>query len=456
MFIIQGDWMDLNTLKDIIFENGIIGAGGAGFPTHMKLSDKTEVVILNSCECEPLLKVDKELLSTYAEEVLKSLALVVETIGAKEGIVALKNTYKDAIAAVSAVIERYPTLIMKVMEDVYPAGDEVVLVYETTGRIVPEGGLPIDVNAVVVNTETILNLYNAVYLRLPVTDTYITVTGAVNKPRTLKVPVGTSIEKLIRYVEGASIPKYKVIMGGPMTGKIADEQAAVTKTTKAVILLPQEHPLIVKKETKVSADMKKIMAVCSQCQVCTEICPRFLLGHSIKPHKVMNAIANGLSGDIEAFTTTMLCSDCGLCEMYSCYQGLSPRALISEVKSRLRQKGVKNPHKRNPDTTDNMREYRKVPKERLVARLSLSQYNNEAPLKVIDLDVCKVRIPLIQHIGAPAVPLVRIGDKVIKGQLIADMEEGKLGARIHSSINGEIVAVDGGCITIEERRDFHG
>lgn len=448
--------MDLNSLKSLIFENGIVGAGGAGFPTHMKLKDKTEIVLLNSCECEPLLKVDKQLLYKYTESILKSMALVVEAVGARKGIIALKNTYKEAIAALAAVIEKYPALSIKIVEDVYPAGDEVVLVYETTGRIVPEGGIPIDVNVVVMNTETALNIYNAVFLNTPVTDTFVTVTGAVNRPLTLKVPIGTTVNRLINLAGGASIEAYKIIMGGPMTGEVVDEQAVVTKTTKAIIVLPEEHPVIMKKLAKTSVKMKAAMSVCSQCQMCTELCPRFLVGHSIKPHKVMNAIANGLSSDLVAFTTSMLCSECGLCEMYSCYQGLSPRSLIGEIKGKLRQKGVRNPHNNKPEGANSMREDRKVPKERLIARLSLSKYNEEAPLDIKDMNIFKVRIPLNQHIGAAAVTVVKLGDKVVKGQLIADIEEGKLGAKIHASISGEISEVNGDSITVVAKGDFHG
>jgi Na+-translocating ferredoxin:NAD+ oxidoreductase RnfC subunit len=448
--------MDLNTLSGLIFENGIVGAGGAGFPTHMKLSDKTEVVILNSCECEPLLKVDKQLLSIYTEHILKAMTLIVDTVGAKDGIVALKNTYKEAIAALEAIIERFPKLSIKIMEDVYPAGDEVVLVYEITGKIVPEGGIPIDVNAVVLNTETALNIYNAIFLNKPVTDTFVTITGAVNKPLTVKVPLGTSVAKLLSYAGGPAIEKHKIIMGGPMTGRIVEKDMVVGKTTKAIIVLPEEHYLILKKQANTAISMKRAMAVCSQCQACTDLCPRSLLGHSIKPHRVMNALANKLNTDIDAFTSAMICSECGLCEMYSCYQGLSPRTLIGELKSMLRKSGVKNPHRKHPDCAHIMREDRKVPKERLIARLGLSEYNVDAPMDVKDFEVYKVEISLSQHIGVPAVPVVKAGDKVVKGQLIADVEAGKLGAKIHASISGEVSAVNGNSIVIGLKEDFHG
>jgi Na+-translocating ferredoxin:NAD+ oxidoreductase RnfC subunit len=448
--------MNINEIKTLIFENGIVGAGGAGFPTHVKLSDKIDTIILNCCECEPLLRVDRQLLSIYTEEILEAVALIVDTVNADKGIIALKASYRDAVTALNNIIERFPKLSLKIVEEVYPAGDEVVLVYEITGKIVPEGGIPIDVGAAVINTETALNIYKAIFLNTPVTDKYVTVTGAVNNPITLKVPVGTKISKLIKRAGESSVEKFEIIMGGPMTGKIVGMDAVVSKTTKSIIVLPEDHPVILKRHIKTSISLKRAMSVCSQCQMCTDLCPRNLLGHSIRPHKVMNAIANGVTSDINAFTSAMLCSECGLCEMYSCYQGLSPKSLIGELKSKLRSKGVKNPHKVRPEKAHPMREARKVPMERLIARLSLTAYNAEAPINEEKLQVYSVNIPLKQHVGVAAAPVVKVGDKVSKGQLIGNIEEGKLGAKLHASIDGIISAIDSISITIEARGDICG
>lgn len=451
-----GDYMNINELRALIFENGIVGAGGAGFPTHMKLSDKIDTVILNCCECEPLLRVDRQLLSIYAAEILEALSLMMEAVNADKGIVALKASYKGAVNAVNSIIERFPKLSIKIMDEIYPAGDEVVLVYEAMGKIVPEGGIPIEVGAAVINTETALNIYNAVFSNSPVTDKYVTVTGAVNTPVTLKVPIGTRIKKLVELAGGPSIEKYEIIMGGPMTGRIVGVDSVVNKTTKSIIILPEDHPVILKRHIKTSVNLKRAMSVCSQCQMCSDLCPRHLLGHSIKPHKVMNALANGLTSDIEAYTSTMLCSECGLCEMYSCYQGLSPRSLIGELKGKLRNKGIKNPHRNRPEEALPMREARKVPMERLISRLALTVYDVPAPINEENLEVYSVNIPLKQHVGVATVPVVSIGDKVSKGQLIGNIEEGKLGAKLHSSIDGVVSEIDSISITIEARGGVRG
>ena len=442
--------MNLEELKGKIQEAGIVGAGGAGFPTHMKLSDKADVVIINGAECEPLLRVDRQLLTKYAKEILFALDTICTTLGAR-GIVAVKTSYKSAIEALQRNITVYSNLELKLLPDVYPSGDEVVLVYETTGRIVPEGSIPISVGAVVLNAETVLNIHNAIEKNEPVTEKYVTVTGAVNNPVTLKVPIGIELGELIKLAGGASVKEYNIIGGGPMTGRVVDESAKVTKTTKAVIVLPVNHPVILKKQANTSIMLKRAMSVCSQCQMCTSLCPRNLLGHSIQPHKVMRALSTGTTYNIEDYTSTLLCCECGLCEMYACHQSLSPRTLIREVKNKLRAHGVKNPHSKSPDKAHIMRADRGLPMKRLISRLGLNEYVNAAPILEQSIAYSEVKILTNQHIGAPAKPMVKKGEQVIKGQLLGIIQEGKLGANLHAPIDGIIEAVHDNEIVIKAR-----
>jgi Na+-translocating ferredoxin:NAD+ oxidoreductase RnfC subunit len=442
--------MNLEELKGRIQEAGIVGAGGAGFPTHVKLTDIAEVIIINGAECEPLLRVDRQLLTKHAEEILYTLNTLCTTLGAK-GVVAVKTSYKSAIEALQRNISSYNNIEMKLLPDVYPAGDEVVLVYETTGRIVPEGSIPISVGAIVLNAETVLNIHNAIEHNMPVTEKYVTVTGAVKNPVTLKVPLGMEISDLIKAAGGASVKEYNIIGGGPMTGRVVDETTKVTKTTKAVIVLPINHPVILKKNANTSVMVKRAMSVCSQCQMCTSLCPRNLLGHVIQPHKVMRALSTGTTYNIEDYTSTLLCCECGLCEMYACHQSLSPRTLISEVKNKLRAHGVKNPHNKSPEQTHMMRSDRGVPMKRLIARLGLTEYINEAAISEQHMICSEVKVLTNQHIGAPAQPIVKIGEQVVKGQLLGISQEGKLGANIHASIEGTIEAINNNIIVIKAR-----
>jgi len=169
---------------DRLEELGIVGAGGGGFPAAAKFRTKVSTVIANAAECEPLLHKDKELLHHYAEPFLRGLQMAMEMVGAGEGVVGIKEKYHDIIAALESAA---PASIRVVpLPDCYPAGDEFILVHLVTGRVIPPGGLPKDVDTVVSNVETLINIA----LDLPVTHKYLTVAGAVANPVTLRVPVG--------------------------------------------------------------------------------------------------------------------------------------------------------------------------------------------------------------------------------------------------------------------------
>jgi len=222
---------------DLIKDAGIIGAGGAGFPTHVKLNAKVQTVIVNGAECEPLLKVDQQLMDKKADEILYALNKVVDETESKVGIIALKGKYKNAINNLNSKIKDYPKLQLFILENFYPAGDEQVLVYEVTKKIVPEGGIPLNVGVIVINVETLLNVYNAIN-GIPVTEKYLTVTGDVNNPVTVKVPIGISIEEAIELAGGSYIKDFSVIDGGPMMGKLVDDiKDPIKKNTKGLIVL---------------------------------------------------------------------------------------------------------------------------------------------------------------------------------------------------------------------------
>ena len=154
--------MVMEELSQIVKEYGICGAGGAGFPTNAKFSNKVDTIILNCAECEPLLKLHRQLLRDRAYEVLKAFSMMAESIGAREAIIVLKPSYKSTIEAVEAEISAYKSMSLKLCKEVYPAGDEVVLIYEATGRVVKPGGLPVDIGVAVFNVETVYNIYEAV------------------------------------------------------------------------------------------------------------------------------------------------------------------------------------------------------------------------------------------------------------------------------------------------------
>ena len=335
------------------------------------------------------------------------------------------------------------------MDEVYPAGDEVVLIYEVTGKVVRPGGIPIECGVAVFNVETVYNVYRALKKNTPVVDKLVSVVAEVNKPVTVRVPIGCTIDEVVALAGGQSIKNAVYFIGGPMMGRIGTGAEPVTKTTNAVLVLPEDHLIIQKKKRKASIDLKRAAASCCQCTMCTDLCPRNRLGHPIEPHKFMRAATCKDVQDTNIFVNTLFCSSCGLCEMYSCMQSLSPRSLMADYKSGLRAAGVKPPQGVIPKPVGEEREYRKVPMERLMARLDLTKYNKEAPLNDEVVDMKKVRIMLSQHIGAPATAVVKVGDKVERGQMIAEPGKG-LSVAIHASISGTVTDVNEKYVVIEK------
>ena len=447
----MGITMDIQELIQTVKDCGVAGAGGAGFPSYAKLDKKACTIILNCAECEPLLKVHRQLLQKYPYEIMSTLQLLAETLEADEVIIGVKEAYTDTVEAVMAYLDSFSRLKIKLLAEVYPMGDEVQLIYEVAGKVISPGSIPLEAGVVVYNVETILNMYYAIKKKEPVSSKYLTVAGAVKKPVTIKVPLGMSVKEAVKLAGGPCIDNPAFVMGGPMTGFVVAPYSTITKTTNAILVLPKSHSLILKKEGKASIDMKRAMASCCQCEMCTDLCPRNLLGHPITPHMFMRAATSSTTKHLVPFLDTMFCCSCGVCEMYACPQGLSPRKLIVEYKEGLRKKGIPIPKGITPKEVNPMREFRAVPMERLVSRLNLTQYQSDAPLIDRLVKTNTVKIQLGQHIGAKAVPVVKPGYVVNQNELIACAAEGKLSLPVHASIAGEVLEANEECIIIKTK-----
>ena len=438
--------MEIANLSKILRENGIVGAGGAGFPSYGKLSDKADTILMNCAECEPLLKLHRQLLKVHAHEILKAFALIAETVGAKDAIIGIKEEYESTIEALEEYLPEFPNVRIHKLPGAYPMGDEVVLIYEATGRVVRPGGLPIECGVAVFNVETVFNVYRAVWENHPVTDKCVTVVGEVENPITVRVPIGTRIRDVVAMAGKITTDKPVYLLGGPMMGNFGKDYQPVTKTTNAVIVLPEDHTLVYRKTNRFSTAVARAASSCCQCQSCTDLCPRHALGHPIQPHLFMRAAANKDFQNIETFLDTMFCSSCGLCEMFSCPQGLSPRSMMAEYKNGLRKAGVKPPVVEAAPVKDS-REYRRVWEGRLLSRLGLSVYDKAAPLDDTIRSSKEVKINLSQHIGAPTKACVAVGDKVSAGDVIGAAADG-LSVNIHASITGIVKEVTDGYVMI--------
>ncbi|MDA3792917.1 MAG: 4Fe-4S dicluster domain-containing protein [Elusimicrobia bacterium] len=419
---------------------GVVGAGGAGFPSHMKISADVDTVIANGAECEPLLSTDRYLMETKAEEIAGGLRFIGRTTGAGNLYIALKKKYKKAVDAFNSVLGSTSDIELILLDNYYPAGDEFELVYDIAGRLIPEGGIPLDVGAVVTNVNTILNIYIAVEKDKPVTTRWITVAGDLKEPFLADVPVGIKISELIKKAKPNS-EDYKIVAGGPMTGEIVDGNFRVTKLGGGVLVLPEDSPVIIKKERTAESWEKKAKSTCDQCFDCSIICPRNLLGHDLEPHKIMRNLFIAPENLPVHLTNSFLCSSCGLCDMYACPMDLSPRALLAQTSAELTEKGIKSPHNRIDLEEHPERNYRRVSTDRLTARLDIDKYEMHENYKVKTIKAADVLISLKQHIGVSAVPAVKKGDNVKKGDIIAEVPGNQLGANIHSSIDGAVSAV---------------
>ncbi|HUT89594.1 MAG TPA: 4Fe-4S dicluster domain-containing protein [Thermoguttaceae bacterium] len=437
--------------REQVAEAGVVGAGGAGFPTHVKLAGKADTVLVNAAECEPLLHKDKEVLREYADEVLAGLAAAMELVGAERGVVGIKGKYADVIELLQPKLA--PKMDVVPLRDAYPAGDELILVYDVLGRVIPPGGIPLAVGAVVINVETAANVARAA--DQPVTEKYLSIAGAVANPVTLRVPVGITLAECVAAAGGPTVPDANYVVGGVMMGYLQENhKALVDKTTGGVIVLPDEHVVVRRRRQDWQQIVRIGRSACDQCSFCTELCPRWLLGHPIEPHRAMRSLEFNLVGESNVIGTAFCC-ECNLCSLYSCPEDLDPKNVCTQNKRRLaaEKKRWEDPPF-NPRRPELHMENRKAPMSRLVQKLGLGGFHNVGPLDNRLLETDRVGIGLKQHLGAPCEPVVKVGDRVTKGQVVGrrPLSNGKpaLGAPVHASIDGTVTEIGDGVVWIEK------
>jgi Na+-translocating ferredoxin:NAD+ oxidoreductase RnfC subunit len=433
-------------LVEQVRQAGVVGAGGGGFPTHVKISGRADTVIANGAECEPLLHKDAAVMESLAAELVRGVALAMEAVGAADGVVAIKAKNEHAVHAVSDACKGTPVRV-KLLGDYYPAGDEFDLVHEVTGRLIPPAGIPLQVGAVVGNVETLVNVARASDGR-PVTHKTLTIAGAVRRPVSLTVPLGTSYRDCIAAAGGLAAEDPVLCLGGMMMGETTDDlDTPVTKTSTGVIVLPRTHHVVERKlkPPKIQAAIGK--SACDQCRYCTEYCPRFLLGYLVEPHQVMRSLAFTATGQEHWNDWAALCCSCGLCTLYACPEELFPKEACDNSKAAMRAAGRKwaGPQTVKPHP---MREGRRVPIKSLVRKLHLQAYDVDAPLRPEPLEPGRVVLRLKQSAGSAAVPSVRAGDRVSAGQVVASPPAEALGALLHAPFDGRIEAVGDRALTL--------
>ncbi|MBS4028103.1 MAG: 4Fe-4S dicluster domain-containing protein [Ignavibacteriales bacterium] len=437
----------MNT-TDQIKNAGVVGAGGAGFPSHVKANSRVEYVIANGAECEPLIHKDFELMVNFPEKIVRGVKIMLEETGAQKGIIGIKAKNKTAIEAIKSAINDKRITIHE-LGDFYPSGDEYILVYESTKRLIPPKGIPLDVGIVVNNVETLYNIACASE-EIPVTEKFITVSGAVKNPRTFIAPIGMSFRDALEIAGGVKEKNFGIFVSGIMMGKLEfNLDLPITKTCAGLIVLPKEHTLIQRKEQPEKAKHRIGKSACDQCSYCTELCPRYILGYDIQPHKVMRSLSFTTTGENLWNQYAELCCACGLCTLYACPESLFPKEACDKAKHDLREQGIQWSGKKEVEPHP-MYEGRRTPLKQLVKRLGVTEYDVHTNFISEKFSLKKVEIPLSQHIGSAAIPIVRVGESVRKGQCIGEIPEGKMGARIHSSIDGVVKSVDEKSVVIEK------
>lgn len=435
-------------LAQLVKNNGVVGAGGAGFPTHVKLQSKVEYLLVNGAECEPLMHKDRELMTHFAKDVVAGIELAREAVGASKTVIGIKEKNAKAIAALQQAIDG-KNISLHLFGDFYPVGDEYELVYGVTGRLIPPQGLPLDVGCVVNNVETFYNIYHAGQNR-PVTQTLITIAGMVKKPVTLFVPVGMLVRDVLELAGGTTVQEFGLMESGLMMGKpIHSLEQPVTKTTGGIIVLPKDHNLIQRYNTPLQVMHRIGHSACDQCSYCTELCPRYLLGYDIQPHLVMRSLGFTEMGGKLWNKYAQLCCQCGICTLYSCPEALFPREACVTGMTEMRKAGKGRWEGSREVKVHPMKDSRRVPLKQLMNRLGVTRYDAEAEFEALEVRPDIVDIPLKQHVGEPAAAVVKKGEKVKTGQLIGDIPDSKLGARIHASIDGIVKEVTEKSIIIE-------
>lgn len=319
------DQLSSQEIIKIVGDSGIVGLGGATFPTRVKLSipegENAEFVLINGAECEPCLTCDDALMRAEADKIIKGTLLIMKATSAPTGIIGIEENKPQAIEAMTKAASAYSNLSVVTLKKRYPQGGEKQLIYALTKRTVPAGALPIETGCIVDNVATAYAIYDAVYNRKPLTQRILTVTGkGMANPGNFLVKNGTPINHILEFAGGIPEDTGKIIAGGPMMGRaISCVEATATKGLSGLVLMPE------------SESLRKPEGPCIRCARCVSVCPM-----GLEPYLLM------LQADVKRWDDmsvhgVMNCLECGCCS-YICPSSRPLLDMIKLGKQELRKK----------------------------------------------------------------------------------------------------------------------
>ena len=315
--------LDADTIRNKIKEAGIVGMGGAGFPTHVKVSPKDpsaiDHILVNGAECEPYLTADYRRMLENPEELIGGMKIILQIFDKAKGVFGIENNKPDCIEKLQELVKDEPRIEVCPLETKYPQGGERQLIYAVTGRSINSKMLPADAGCIVDNVETIIAIYNAVKLGKPVTNRISTITGdAVEHPGNFLYNIGTSYQELVDAAGGFKVQPEKIISGGPMMGfAMFGLDVPTTKTSSSLLCMSQDEV----------AAAEKLQTACINCGRCVEACPEQLI-----PSRLAKFSDKGLSEEFEKWHG-LECVECGSCS-FACP---AKRQLAQSIKTMKKQ-----------------------------------------------------------------------------------------------------------------------
>ncbi len=414
-------------------EAGVTVAGGE--PLHPLLERPVQTVLAGCVESEPLSAAARALVATHPAAVLEGLTLAMKATRARFGVFAVPSDEPGLHAALEAVARDFAHLRIEKVLPFHPLGTPRVLARELLGVTVPADTSLGAAGVLVLDVQALYHLAGACDGR-PVTHRFVTVAGEVEKPATMRVPIGTPLGDLVRLCGGVTGGvDAAIVVGGVLAGRLAGFEDTVGRDDSAVSVLPAAHPAVERVGQRTDSMVARARSVCGGCRLCTESCPQHLAGHAIQPHLLMRAMAHGLSTIDDVVLGAGSCTGCLVCRV-ACPAGLAPGRVYATVRAHLLEKGLEQVPVGPLVPAHEAERERRMTRRRLAERLGVVRYDG-----VLPVDDNYHVVPRVQLGADFGVPRVTIGERVEMGRLLVDAAEG--GLPVHAPIPGVVSRVVG-------------